>query len=122
VADILVIDDEDEMREMLRQCLEDAGYRVAEAKNGKEGLSLTKETAFDLIIMDVIMPEKGGIETLIDLRQNLPQSIIIIMSGKIDTGSLNLQHLASHFGVRNVLKKPFKTDELLQIVADALKE
>ena len=78
---ILVIDDERQICEMLRKKLESVGYAVAEAPNGKVGLKLHKENLFDLIITDIFMPEKEGLETIRELKQDFPQLKIIAITG-----------------------------------------
>ncbi|MCH8809524.1 MAG: response regulator, partial [Proteobacteria bacterium] len=81
MARILIIDDEDELRSMLRQMLEQAGHEVTEAVNGAEGIRLYEQDRPDLIITDIIMPEKEGVETIIALRRADPDLPIIAISG-----------------------------------------
>ena len=81
MAHILIIDDEPQIRMMLKMMLESEGYTVAEACDGNEGIQRHKETPADLIITDIIMPGKEGIETIIALRKNDPSIKIIAMSG-----------------------------------------
>lgn len=78
---ILIIDDDDQIREMLRQMLERAGYEVTDAPNGKVAMKLYREQPADLIITDLIMPGKEGIETIIELRRDFPEVKIIAISG-----------------------------------------
>ncbi len=81
MARILVIDDEYELRSMLRQMLEHAGHEVSEAVNGAVGIEIYERDAPDLIITDIIMPEKEGVETIIALRRADPALPIIAISG-----------------------------------------
>ena len=81
MPNILVIEDDVQVRTMLRIMLEEAGYEVQEASDGKEGLSLFRQKHFDLIITDIIMPEKDGMETIIEMRHDYPDVKIIAISG-----------------------------------------
>ena len=81
MALILIIDDDDQIRRVLRKTLERDGYDVADAPNGKEGIRLYRENPADLVITDIIMPEKEGIETIRELRRDFPEVKIIAISG-----------------------------------------
>ena len=78
---ILIIDDDLETRLMLRESLEGAGYEVEEAENGTEGLNLYRRRPFQLIITDVFKPEKGGLDVIMELRQETRMLPIIAMPG-----------------------------------------
>jgi len=78
---ILIIDDDAQILKMLRQILEREKYHVTEASNGKEGLRLYRENPADLVITDIIMPEKEGIEIIIELKRDYPDVKIIAISG-----------------------------------------
>ena len=81
MARILIIDDEDDLRATLRQMLEQDGHEVSEAANGAHGLELYEKDSPDLIITDVIMPKKEGVETIIALHRSAPNLPIIAISG-----------------------------------------
>ncbi len=81
MARILIIDDEDELRILLRQMLEHAGHEVTEAVNGAEGIELYERDTHELIITDIIMPEMEGVETMLALRRTDPELPIIAISG-----------------------------------------
>ena len=81
MARILIIDDEEKFRKMLRQMLERAGHEVVEAPDGKEGVKLYREKLTDLIITDIFMPEKEGIQTIKELKRDFPEAKIIAISG-----------------------------------------
>ena len=81
MARILIIDDEDELRILLRQMLEHAGHEVTEAVNGTEGIELYERDTHELIITDIIMPEMEGVETMLALRRTDPELPIIAISG-----------------------------------------
>ena len=117
---ILIVDDEELARFTLREILESAGYEVAEAKNGNECLERQKEKPFDLIVTDVIMPEKEGVETIIDLRQDYPDLKIIAISGGGRTRNMDFLNLAQQYGADAILAKPFTDDQLLTMVGQYL--
>ena len=117
---ILVVDDERENRTLIRSILEKEGYQVLEAADGIEGLRMVHEQPVKLVITDVVMPNKGGIEFLIELRQEFANLAIILMSGKIETDADSFQELAAQFGVLAVLPKPFNMSRLLTVVGQSL--
>lgn len=115
---ILVIDDDNQTRQMLRQALERAGYSVVEARDGAEGLRHYQENPVDLVITDILMPEKEGLETIQELRERFPSVKIIAISGGGRTGKLDFLHVAEKLGALRTLHKPFPLQELLDAVRD----
>jgi DNA-binding response OmpR family regulator len=113
MARILVIEDEDEVRGMLQRVLERAGYEVAVAPDGDEGIRLFRENPADLIITDMIMPKKGGMETILDLRSEYPDVKIVAMSGGGRLGPEPYLEIAEGFGAVRIFSKPFRIEELL---------
>jgi CheY-like chemotaxis protein len=114
---ILVIDDHTGLRQMLRQILEREGYEVVEAGDGKEGIELYRQAPADLIIADVVMPEKDGVEIIRELKRDFPDVRIIAISGGSRT--LDPQYCLSAMkalGALYVLTKPFGRKELLEAV------
>lgn len=120
MARILIIDDEDELRSMLRRMLEQAGHEVTEAVNGAEGIKLYERDRPDLIITDIIMPEKEGVETIIALRQADPNLPIIAISGGGRLEATDFLTMAKKLGARHTLSKPFRRDQLLEAVGECL--
>jgi YesN/AraC family two-component response regulator len=116
MAHILVIDDEDLVRHTLREMLESAGHRVSEAENGNEGLRRFTEAPADLVITDIIMPEKEGVETIQILLRQHPGLKVIAISGGGRTGNFDYLALAKKLGANRILKKPFRKSELLEAV------
>jgi CheY-like chemotaxis protein len=100
--------------------LEDEGYDVLEAPNGKEGIELFKEERADLIICDLIMPEKEGIETIMELRRDFPEVKIIAMSGGGRGGADQYLSSAKSLGANAALIKPFERETLLAVVSELL--
>lgn len=99
--------------------LERAGYEVVEAGDGNEGIILYKSDPTDLVITDIIMPEKEGIETIIELKQDFPAlKIIAISGGSRRLGAGNCLSYAAKLGVSRVLPKPFERATLLEAVRE----
>ncbi len=121
MARILVIDDEEQLRIMFRESLERVGYQVMDASNGKLGLKLCQEEQFDLVITDILMPEKDGIETIGEIRRYFPETKIIAISGGGQRlNAKDVLHTAGILGALCTLRKPFEIEELLSAVSDAL--
>ncbi len=121
MAYILVIEDDVDIRRLYRRILEQDGHQVAEASDGDVGLRLYREHRHELIITDIIMPQKEGIETIMELRREFPQVRIIAMSGGGEaTSSQTCLHLAKRLGAATTLSKPFSRQELLDAVREAL--
>ncbi len=116
---LLLIDDEKAFRGVLRQVLSKAGYDVVEAANGTEGIQRFNEKPADMIITDIIMPEKEGIETIIELKKAHPDVKFIAMSGGGWYGTDIDFDMAKKLGART-LDKPFALQELLDVVAELL--
>lgn len=107
---VVVIDDDDAIREYVRFILEKDGYRVLEAPDGKTGLSIALSTTPNLIITDLVMPDKEGIETIKELRKLHPHCRFIAMSGSINSDTYLA--MALHLGAHSVLRKPFERTQL----------
>jgi len=116
---ILLIDDEAPFRSVLKQVLLNAGYDVVEAANGAEGIKYFHERPADMIITDIIMPEKEGIETIIELKKAYPDVKLIAMSGGGWYGTDIDFDMAKKLGAR-ALDKPFALQELLDAVNELL--
>lgn len=119
---ILVIDDEDLMRQVIREMLETEGYLVATAANGKEGLELYRRELPDLIITDIFMPEMEGLETIRALQQDSSKVKIIAISGGGDRGMTSFLSYAKRFGALRALEKPFLREDLIKSVREVLGE
>lgn len=117
MAKILVIDDEAQIRDLLRRCLERQGHEVHAAADGKRGLTLFHEHPADLVITDLLMPECDGIEVISALRRNGVNAPILALSGTVGLGFL---HNALAFGATRGLVKPFTLEELVDAVDDLL--
>ncbi len=122
MASILLVEDDDNVRDILQKTLAGAGYEVEVASNGQVALAAYRRHASDVVITDLVMPEKDGLETIMDLRRLDPAVKIIAMSGggrTLGPGQLYLE-LARSFGALQVLAKPFTSEALLKAVSDVL--
>lgn len=117
---ILIIDDDSQMRTVLRQMIELAGYEVVEACDGREGLRCYHATPVDLIITDILMPEQEGLETIQALRRISPEVKIIAISGGGRMGQLDVLPIAAAFGAQCTLRKPLRRQILLDAVCQLL--
>ncbi|MBL9214063.1 MAG: response regulator [Opitutaceae bacterium] len=117
---ILIIDDDEVLRPMLRLTLEHLGYEVGEARDGNEGIALQLRRPADLVITDLVMPNKEGIETIVELRQRFPELRIIAMSGGSRVTATDYLGIARWAGARQILSKPFTPTELAAAIAAAL--
>jgi hypothetical protein len=117
LSTLLVIDDDPAVRGFLRQILTGAGYLVVEAGDGKTGMSKLERQAVDLVITDLVMPEREGLETLQRLRAERPQLPVIVISGDFGGSFLTT---ARRFGATATLPKPIDPEALMRAVRDAL--
>ena len=118
---ILVIEDDSEIRELYRRILEKAGYQVLEAPDGDVGIRIFREKHVDLVLTDIVMPEKEGLETIMELKREFPSARIIAMSGGGKaTTSFTCLHLAKMLGADQALTKPIPRTQLLEAVEAVL--
>ena len=119
MARILVIDNEQLARFAIRKMLLSAGHQVVEAENGVVATDLCKVEAFDLVITDILMPEKEGIATIHELKREFPNAKIIAVSGGGFTGKDYLP-MAKDLGADYTFPKPFRIEELIQALNELL--
>ena len=120
MAKILLIDDEENARVLTAQFLELACHQVVTAENGIQGHERALESAFDLVITDIIMPEKEGFETIKDLKRERPDLPILAISGGGVIQSDELLEMAVSMGASAGLSKPFTGKALLAAVQKTL--
>src|SRR2546430_2478635 len=101
------------MRTMLEGTLQNAGYEVVSAPDGKEALKRFRAQAADLVITDLFMPNKYGFEMISELRKEFPKTSLIAMCGR--PPAVQLLPLAQRLGAAEVLQKPFAADDLLKV-------
>jgi DNA-binding NtrC family response regulator len=122
MARIVLVDDDEDLRKMLRRVLERAGHEVQEAEDGRVAIELYGKTSSDLIITDLVMPEHEGIQTIVECLRRHPDAKIIAMSGggRMNPG-VNLD-AARKLGAVGSLGKPFTHREFVDLVAQVLAE
>ncbi|MBI2424324.1 MAG: response regulator [Candidatus Hydrogenedentes bacterium] len=120
MANILIVDDEEQVRSMLRMMLEREGHTITEAENGGVALRALRSAKFDLMILDLIMPEVEGLETLMTLRQTLSDLKVIAISGGGNSVGMDFLPAAAKLGAARTLKKPFDRDDLLNVLRELL--
>ena len=120
MARILVVDDNAILAGAIRRILERSGHEIRVAPTGLEGVRQYREQPADLVLLDIHMPEMDGIEVLAQLRALAPTLPVIMMSGGVQTKSLDLLGDAVLLGAFATLAKPFSIDELLGTVARAV--
>lgn len=118
MASILIVDDEEPIRHLLRSILEGEGHQVLEASDGREGLALYRNTPTDLVITDIMMPDRDGMEVTLELTREFLDAKVIAMTGAL--GSQNFLNVARLFGARQLLQKPFGIQEVRHAVAQTL--
>lgn len=109
---ICLIDDDHDVRRALRSLLESAGYNVIEASNGHEGLRLLEHHASDIAIIDLIMPEKEGLSTILEIKERFPRVRMLAITGRDD----QYLKLARELGAEGTLSKPIRKAALLDAV------
>ncbi len=120
MAHILVIDDEEMIRYTVRTALEMESHNVKEAENGLRAMDILLENTFELIITDIIMPEKEGIQTILDIRGHLPDIPIIVITGGDPKRRMLYSKTATVLGANRILFKPFSDEKLIGLVNDCL--
>jgi len=114
MATILIIDDEEPIRALLRTTLEAAGHKVVEAANGRLGLGLYRHRPTDLVITDILMPEMNGLDMILELTRAFINAKVIAISG--EGGVDNVLDVAKLLGARRTIRKPFSMPQLLDAV------
>lgn len=120
MAAILVLDDNDLFRELAVETLRRAGHEVRSAPDGRHVVESLESSPVDLVITDLMMPNRDGVETIMALRQTHPQLPVIAISGDSSVSAALCLAIASRLGVGYTLKKPFAAATLLATVDKAL--
>jgi two-component system response regulator PilR (NtrC family) len=116
---ILVVDDEEVMRDVLERLLVQAGYQVVLAENGPEGLAMARRQSFDAAIVDVMLPEMSGLEVLDELKRSDPDLVVLVITA---FASVETAITAMKKGAFDYVTKPFKHEEVLHILRNALNQ
>ena len=117
-ANILLVEDEDDIRDVLREQLQREGYGVIEAKSGSEALALAQQSSFDVLLTDVVMPDLNGIELVQQVGHLKPSPVTIVMTGY---GSIEMAVKAIKAGAFDFLQKPFSAEVLSATITSALR-
>jgi len=122
MAKILVCDDEQEIRDILRDALCIAGHQVDCVCDGFAASEILQDETYDIIIMDLIMPRRDGMEAIVDIKQQYPQiNIIAISGGNSEYSSDSLLDITTHLGVVQTYAKPFDLKELITGIDQLMK-
>ena len=120
MARVLIVEDDELVRSMLKTTLEREGYEVMEASDGEKGIRLMKKNPAHLVITDIIMPDKEGIETIIELKRIFPGIKIVAISGGGRIGPETYLDMAEKFGAMRTFVKPIDRKELLKAVKELI--
>ena len=113
---VLIIDDDHDFRRMLCSKLKKSGYEVEEAEDGVKGINKFIETPVNLVVTDIIMPEKEGMETILELKKIDPSVKIIVVSGGGRSVPQDYLNIAEYFGAIKSFRKPFNLNEFVNTV------
>ena len=116
MAQVLVIDDEPLLRTLVRNILERGGHTVLDASDGRAGLVLWHQNRVDVVLTDIFMPNKDGIEVLMEIKRAWPQANIIVMTGGGQTYQPDMVQAAILLGAARILQKPFDKNVLLTAI------
>jgi len=121
MAKILVVDDEEPIRCLVKQILLKDGHDIMEAENGQVACDMFGDAEIDLIVTDLVMPEKNGIEMIMEIKRSQPKVKVIAISGGIGfSGQIDLLSVANLLGAKHIIKKPFGVDDVRHAVNDML--
>lgn len=120
MKNILLVDDDKSVRALLKSLLEDEGYAVEQAGDGKSALESFRRRLPDIVVTDIVMPEREGLETIMEMRRiNSHIKIIAMSGGGRHTGPSNYLNLAKDLGADYIIEKPFALSDFLVLVAKA---
>ena len=117
---VLIVEDDNELREMLKVALLRRKYTVIEAANGKEAIAHFKPNLTDLVVTDLIMPEEDGLKVIMKLKETKPSMRIIAISGGGKAGPGSYLNLAKALGADAIFPKPFSTNDLIVKIEELL--
>jgi len=120
MAQILIVDDEELVRNTLRRILQREGHDVIEAENGERGLEIFRGQPVDLVIADLFMPVMDGLAMLNELRQEFPEARLIAISGSVYQRGPKFLEIAGRMESVRTLAKPFTADQVAAVVNDTL--
>ena len=113
---VLIIDDDASSRSTLKEIFEYLHYEIYEACNGKDGIDSYRRIPTHIVLTDIFMPEKDGLETIRELKQEFPDVKIIAMSAH-DRGNVDFLRIAGYLGAMHCVRKPFSTDDIIKVIS-----
>ena len=116
MAKVLLADDNQMLRKTVRKILEQGGHEVVEARDGREAMEQLHRSRMDVVLLDIVMPGQGGMETLFEMSGSRIRTRVIIMTGRIDTGTEAFKNLCLRFRAEKVLTKPFRRKSCLRLL------
>ena len=123
MAKVLIIDDNDEFRAVFRELLEKAGYEVVETSNGEDGIKAYRRDPADVVITDIVMPGKEGVETMVELRREFPGVKLIAMSGGgFEDPETYLEGAKLIGGAVRTFAKPFSMEAMFKAIKEVIGE
>ena len=113
---VLIIDDDDQVRKLMSMMLEREGYQVDQLNDGLNAYRQYRANPYDVVITDIIMPEKEGLETIMEIRRDFPECKVIAISGGGRISPADCLSMAKRLGAAYTFSKPFERAELLDAV------
>jgi CheY-like chemotaxis protein len=120
MSTILIVDDEESIRDVAAAILEKQGHKTVRAADAEEAVAVIGKGGIDLALVDVVLPGRGGLDLLMQIRADYPALPVVVMSGKVRTDASPFRTLAHQFGAKFVLSKPFTSRELAESITMAL--
>jgi DNA-binding response OmpR family regulator len=120
MCNVILIDDDIELLRQMAAAFHSAGYKVRAAPDGQAGLAHFMAEAAELVVTDIIMPNREGIETIVELRKASPSVKVVAISGGYRVGPDDFLQLARHVGADGALAKPFRLAELVALAGKLL--
>jgi two-component system chemotaxis response regulator CheY len=120
MAEILIADDDESLRELLAEVLTDAGHQVTQAGDGRVAISLLRQRSFAVVVTDMLMPDADGAEVLAALRGRQPKPWLVVISGGGSIDAASYLQMARVFGADEVLQKPFPPSQLIALLGRLL--
>ncbi len=114
---VLIADDDRFVQKTLKFCLEEAGYSVALAENGREAIAAAQTLRPAIVLLDMFMPECDGIEALLEIKRRVPEVKIFVMSGGGVNRLYDFLDMAVKFGAEGVMRKPLSPSALIEMLA-----
>lgn len=113
---VLIVDDDPLIRETFRYPLEQKGYRVLAADDGDHAMEVIGGSNVDIVLLDILMPNKEGLETLLEIKSRFPGAVVHVMSGGGSRNKTDFLTIAAKFGADGIIRKPFSSRDLLRLI------